>query len=199
MATLDAAAGHWPRLLMELGVQLPPDTPEQWAPVLGFEGLYEVSTTGRVKSLERVVMRSDGISYSIMERILKSYKRSSGYLHVVLRKDNTPFTRTVHRLVLEAFVGIRPACMECCHQNGVPDDNRLSNLRWDTALGNGFDRKEHGTANQGLTNPNAFLTREQIKSIRAAQGTNRAVAALFGVSPETVRRIRKGIRWAEVA
>ena len=191
---IDAADGSWPRLLMELGGL----TPEQWAPAFGFEGLYEVSTEGRVKSLERTVFRSDGRCLTVKECILKPHCRKSGYLHVVLRKDNTAHTRTVHRLVLEAFVGLRPHGMECCHCNGVPNDNRLANLRWDTPLENGRDRKAHGTANQGFSNPKSLLTPAEIVAIRHAEGSNGKVAAAFGINAETVRRIRKGIRWSFV-
>jgi hypothetical protein len=194
MGALDAAAGRWPALLMELGGL----SAEQWAPIPGFDGFYEVSTQGRVKSLERTVFRSDGQCMTVKQCIIKPHRRKSGYVHVVLRKDNTAYTRTVHRLVLEAFVGLRPHGMECCHCNGIPDDNRLANLRWDTPLGNGFDRKAHGTANQGFSNPRARLTPAEIVAIRRAEGSNSKVAAAFGVSAETVRRIRKGIRWSFV-
>lgn len=171
---------------------------ESWMPVLGFEGFYEVSDLGRVRSLARRVPRLDGRFYTVKNRVLKPARRASGYLHVVIRKDNEPYTRIVHRLVLEAFVGPRPHGMECCHCNGTPHDNRLQNLRWDTPLGNGWDRKSHGTSNQGFSNPKSFLTPKQIELIRCAGGTDRQVGERFGVAAETARRIRKRLRWAHV-
>lgn len=172
---------------------------EDWAPAFGFEGIYEVSTLGRVQSISRVVWRIDGRHQLIKGRVLRPATRKvGGYQHVVLRKDGRYYSRTVHRLALEAFVGLRPANLECCHCNGNPRDNRLLNLRWDTPKANGSDRKTHGTANQGFKNPRSFLSPETIIAIREAPGTNRAVASAFGVSPETVRRIQKGLRWAEV-
>lgn len=172
---------------------------EKWASAAGFAGLYEVSTLGRVKSIPRVAWRSDGRPQLVKGGILRpATRKCGGYQHVVLRKDGTHHTRTVHRLVLEAFVGLRPHDLECCHSNGNPQDNRLENLRWDTPKSNGLDRKIHGTANQGFGNPRSFLTPETIIAIRATAGTNRAVANVFGVSPETVRRIQNGLRWADV-
>lgn len=172
---------------------------EKWAPAAGFEGLYEVSTLGRVRSIPRVVWRSDGRTHSVKGGVLRPATRKRvGYQHVALRKDGAYYTRTVHRLVLEAFVGPRPPGLECCHSNGNARDNRLENLRWDTPKSNGWDRKIHGTSNQGFSNPRSFLTPETIIAIRSTAGTNKAVADAFGVNPETVRRIRKGLRWADV-
>jgi hypothetical protein len=186
-STLDQASGRWPEA-----------NDECWAPVLGFEGLYDVSSDGRVKSLERTTLRIDGRTVSIHERILKPAQRAAGYLHVCLRKDGSYHTRTVHKLVLEAFVGKRPSGMECCHCNGDPSDNRLINLRWDTPKSNGYDRRLHGTNNHGFTNPRSCLSSDQIVQIRNQQGSNAEVAARFGVCAETVRRIKKSIRWASV-
>ena len=173
---------------------------ELWAPTLGFHGLYDVSTLGRVRSLPRLVTRIDGTCYMLKGRILRPASRQKGgYLHLVLRKDGKYHTRTVHRLVMEAFVGVRPARMQCCHANGNPSDNRLSNLRWDTADANAFDRDRiHCTGNQGFRNPRAYLTPDQIIAIRCANGTHTEVAQRFGVSAETARRIRNRIRWADV-
>ena len=183
----DTETGGQPQLCAEI-----------WKPAIGFEGFYEVSDLGRVRSLARKVPRIDGRFYGVASRVLKPARRAAGYLHVVIRKDNVPYTRTVHRLVMEAFIGPRPQGMECCHCNGIPYDNRLQNLRWDTPLGNGWDRKSHGTSNQGFSNPRSFLTPEQIELIRCATGTDRQVGELFGVAPETARRIRKRLRWAHI-
>lgn len=178
---------------------LPPDYPEVWVPAYGFDGLYEVSTLGRVRSLPRQTLRrGDGRFYTIRERIMRPASLPAGYLHLVLRKDYQYFTVRVHVLVLEAFVCPRPKGLHACHGNGIPDDNRLSNLRWDTPKANIGDCKIHGTGNQGFRNPRSFLTPEQIVAIRSAEGTTKEVAKAFGVSDETARRIRKGLRWAEV-
>ena len=112
-----------------------------WLPVVGHEGRYEVSDAGQVRSLDRVIVQRNGIDRPVRGKILKSGPMPSGHQHVVLEgKDD----RTVHRLVLEAFVGPCPPGMEACHNNDIPSDNRLENLRWDTKSRNAFDAVGNG-------------------------------------------------------
>jgi hypothetical protein len=92
---------------------------EIWKPVMGHEGLYEVSSLGRVKSLFYKKTQNDGI----MRLCLDKY----GYLYVQLRKRKYK----VHRLVAEAFLGGIP--LDTVHHiNGIKDDNRVKNLEWAT-------------------------------------------------------------------
>lgn len=121
------------------------DVTEAWTPALGFEGFYEVSDQGRVRSLERTVTYKDGRRRHHPEQLLKPTAHPSGYLMVDLRIGGKRWPRRVHRLVLEAFVGPRPDGFEGCHGNGVQTDNRLVNLRWDTAEANRDDARRHGT------------------------------------------------------
>jgi hypothetical protein len=100
---------------------------ETWRPVVGFPG-YQVSDHGRVWT-ER------------FDRPLKPAKTHNGYLRVTLHGLH----RRVHHLVLEAFAGPRPEGAECCHGNGVRDDNRAANLRWGTSSDNAYDRVNAGT------------------------------------------------------
>jgi hypothetical protein len=115
---------------------------EEWRPVPGYGAAYVVSNWGRVRSLDRVT--PDG-------RLIRGYLRKPGrpkpgsYLHLDLWKENVAYTVYVHRLVLEAFVGPCPPGMEACHNNGIRDDNRLENLRWDTRVNNHADKHKHGT------------------------------------------------------
>lgn len=104
---------------------------EEWRPVIGYEGLYEVSNKGRVRSLDR--MRYDGKrSYAVRERVLKQKLNAYGYPVVSLNKSGKSKTATVHRLIANAFLE-NPEGKRCIdHINGVRDDNRLENLRWAT-------------------------------------------------------------------
>ena len=104
--------------------------PERWLPVVEYEGRYWVSDRGRVRG-------SRGV--------LKPSARRSRYLSVGLWKNGVCEVRTVHRMVLEAFVGPRPEGMEGCHGPGGLHDNKVTNLRWDTHAENVMDSVRAGT------------------------------------------------------
>lgn len=112
---------------------------EKWKDVPGFEGRYQVSDQGRVRSMDRVqlfpayVLQS-GLARSASRRTFKGKLLSpggskSGHVSVVIGKGNT---RTVHTLVMEAFHGPAPDGYEVLHMNHTPGDNRLSNLKYGT-------------------------------------------------------------------
>ena len=115
---------------------------EVWRPVLGFEGLYEVSSYGRVRSLSRLRSAPDGRKRRVIGKILKSGKQRE-YLKVGLADCKRVKHRTIHQLVLEAFDGPRPEGMEARHLNGMSFDNRLVNLKWGTSVENGKDKRLH--------------------------------------------------------
>lgn len=104
---------------------------EEWRPVSGYEGLYEVSNRGRVRSLGRE--RHDKVrSYAVREKMLKQPLNAYGYHVVSLHKDGASKTVTVHRLVATAFLENTDGKRCIDHINGVRSDNRLENLRWAT-------------------------------------------------------------------
>lgn len=105
---------------------------ELWKPVLNFEGRYEVSNLGRVRSLDHIVrIVRHGVEGTrlVKGRLLKPGSYKSGHVSVAIGKNNS---RLVHQLVLESFVGARPENMECLHLNHNPKDNRLANLKYGT-------------------------------------------------------------------
>jgi hypothetical protein len=105
---------------------------EQWKDVPGYEGRYQVSDLGRVRSLDhRVRLVCHGVETTRLSpgRLLKPGRSRSGHVSVAIGKGNS---RLVHQLVLEAFVGPRPKGAESLHLNHDPKDNRLSNLRYGT-------------------------------------------------------------------
>lgn len=114
--------------------------PETWKPVLGYEGLYEVSDHGRVRG----ITRRDAQGRVWPARILSPGDRSR-YAVVGLWRDGKQQMAKVHRLVLEAFVGPCPEGKEACHGPAGSGDNSLGNLRWDTRSENMLDQVRHGT------------------------------------------------------
>lgn len=117
-------------------------TAEEWRPVLGYVGHYEVSNLGRVRSLDRLDRRGHRLSGQMRKPVVNRYA------YVMLCVDDQRKLARVHTLVLEAFVSPRPDGLEACHGDGDPLNNRLSNLRWDTRSANEFDKIKHGNHNK---------------------------------------------------
>lgn len=117
---------------------------ERWLPINDFVGYYEVSDTGRVRSLPRMVGGYKG-DRSLQGRILRGGHDRNGRPQVQLWRDNTYHPRLVHTLVLAAFVGERPPGLHGCHNDGNNENNHVSNLRWDTPAENMHDKVRHGT------------------------------------------------------
>jgi hypothetical protein len=129
---------------------------------------------------------------------LRAAKASSGYRLVTIYADGKKSTRSVHSLVLTAFVGPRPDGMVGCHNNGVCHDNRIENLRWDTQAGNLRDRVAHGTSYRGEGNPRSKLTAPQVREILQLRETGTSagnIAERFGVTAQSVRSIFSGETW----
>jgi len=97
---------------------------ETWKEVKGFEGIYEVSNFGSIKSVSRISFNGKG-SRLVRERILKPQINSSGYLHVTLSKGGKKTTKTIHQLVSIAFLNHNPCKQELVINH--KDFNRLNN------------------------------------------------------------------------
>ena len=109
---------------------------EIWKPIRNYEGLYEVSTFGRIKSVERYV-KSNNNNYRLQkECIRKTALNNNGYVHVILCKDGNYTTYNVHRLVAETFIP-NPGCLpEVNHKDEDKENNNVKNLEWVTHLNN---------------------------------------------------------------
>ena len=170
--------------------------------MVGFEGLYSVSSLGRVRSEDRVVVGCTGVRRCLTGKVLRPTRgHPGGYAGVTLYKDAVKRSVWVHRLVLEAFVGPCPEGMEVCHTNGVSRDNRVENLRWDTRAANAADRIQHGTVCFGATHVLSKLTEPAVREMRVARtagATLQELADRYDVAVVTVRRACHGIRWGHI-
>ena len=122
-----------------------PYADEQWRAIPGTDGFYEASTHGRVRSVDRVVTKSDNRDYRLKGRVLKPHTMTSGHLRVNIKIRGVAFEPLVHRLVMLAFVGPCPEGMEVCHGDGDPSNNYPSNLRYGTRSDNMYDASKHGS------------------------------------------------------
>ena len=105
---------------------------EVWKDVKNYEGYYIVSSMGKVKSLDRIVLGKNGASCFRCGKLKSSVTNGGGYLQVLLSKNNKLKSCRIHRLVAEAFIP-NPDNLPCIdHINTIRTDNRVSNLRWVT-------------------------------------------------------------------
>ena len=171
---------------------------ETWKPVVGFEGLYEISDFGRIKSLDRMIQRR-GHTKLLRGRLLTSSVNGAGHLQINLSNENKKSFK-VHRLVLEAFTGPCPQGLECCHNDGNHVNNHIENLRWDTRSSNIMDRVDHGVSNRGERQGSSKLTEDQVHQIRTlckhSDIPQREIGGMYGVNQQTVSKIHTRIRWA---
>lgn len=170
---------------------------EEWRPVVGYEGLYEVSDLGNVRSLTRTVtryLRSGPREITFAGRTRKP--NTTGFYNTIsLGKDGKGRTFTIHRLVAEAFLGPRPHDRETTHLDGNARNNALTNLAYRTAKQNANDKREHGTLIAGATHYAAKLTESDAQAIRASTEQIEALAARYGITQNAVKRIRYNQTW----
>lgn len=164
---------------------------EEWRPVVGFEGRYEVSSFGQVRGIGA---RCRGIK--------QTRASSDGYyrqvtLYIARKKLKTV---EVHTLVAEAFLGPRPSGHLVCHENGDGWQNHLTNLRYGTPKSNSEDMVRHGRNLPGSKNHNAKLDEKAVCEIKRRAGVKyRILAAEYGVSCTTIQGIMSGEKWKHVA
>lgn len=154
--------------------------PEEWRPIIGYEGHYEVSNAGAVRSKTG--------------RFLKPLAVGRGYQSVALSKNAHVTHFLIQHLVLEAFIGAAEQGQEARHANGCASDNRISNLSWGTRFENMADAARHGTAGVWMKS-RAMLTVEQvadIRRLRAAGEKCKDIAVGVGSNLKQVSAIARG-------
>ena len=117
---------------------------EKWLPVVGYEGVYDVSDQGRVRSLSRVTIRANGAPQTIRGKLIEGHD-FRGYRQINVSKGGIKKLKFIHQLVVEAFVGPGGPGEEVCHSDGQRANNHAANLRWGTRSDNVQDMLRHGT------------------------------------------------------
>lgn len=171
---------------------------EIWKPIPGYDG-YEVSDLGRVRSWRYGGGR--GCYRRQVPLLMKPRSTWTNELSISLRKDGKDESCYVHRLVMLAFVGQRPAGMQICHWDGDPTNNRPDNLRYDTVKANAADTARHGRRSIGehrwnhrLSESDVLCMREQ----RAAGSRLIDLSAQYHISVASVGRTVTGVTWRHV-
>lgn len=169
---------------------------EIWKPVVGHTG-YEVSNLGRVRSLDRIIeyrnRRGVLCFYKKQGRILRPGIASNGYPTVALYG----VTRTMHSLVIEAFIGPRLSGMEVRHLDGKRTNCILDNLAYGTPADNRADSKRHGTMARGSQYSSAKLNEAKARVIRSLKGkvSQSTLAKRYSVSPAAIQAVHDGRTW----
>lgn len=174
---------------------------EVWKAIVGYEGYYEVSDYGRVRSLDRYVGHNCG-GLRLYKGHLCEIRAKTIYPAVSLSRDGKVKRFHIHELVLTAFRGTKPAKAEACHKDGDGWNNRVDNLRWDTKSGNAQDRSRHRRANLSEGHGNSRLLNEDVARIREAYlfGARRSdLAKAHGITRHNVGRIVRRETWEHLS
>ena len=171
---------------------------EIWKDIEGYEGLYQVSNLGRVRSLDRIAERErDGYSYNIpiKGRILKPRPLKKGYLHVSLSHGNRQFcNKQVHRLVAETFIPNPHNLPQVNHIDENKVNNRVDNLEWCDNKQN----SDHGTRNKRISKANSMAVIQmdlQGNDLRRFESIHDAAIAIGGLHQvSAISFVCRGVR-----
>lgn len=172
---------------------------EIWKAIPGYECFYEVSNIGRVRSLDRMTPAKNGaLNVFTAGKLISQCNGTLGRKQVRLARHGKVKNFRVHQLVMLAFIGPCPDGMECCHNDGNPQNNNLSNIRYDTRLSNAKDRIIHKTVLCGSKNKKAKLTEETALEILEKFKNGKKGSALaieYGVTHTLISLLCKRKIW----
>jgi len=169
---------------------------EIWTNIKDYEGLYQISSYGRVKSLRR--KRSDNIWTKT--RILKNRTDKYGYSHVTLVKNKIYKTCLVHRLVAKAFIPNLNNKPQVNHEDGIKNHNYDYNLKWCTISENNqhaYDMHLKESL-KGEENGTSKLKDGDVLQIRKSSLTQKELARIFGVTQTHISRIKRNVSWRHI-
>ena len=157
---------------------------EIWKDIPGYEGKYQASSLGRIRSLDRQIGTPGTVGCKFMKgRVLRPGPTKDGHLYVVL--GHGAAGKPVHQLIALTFIGPRPEGMDVCHNDGDPTNNRADNLRYDTRTNNILDVYRAGKRWRKLSLEDIRAILQEPITI-----TGVSLAKKYKVSTTTISRIR---------
>jgi hypothetical protein len=164
---------------------------ERWLPILGWDGFYEVSDLGNVRSVDRMICHANGSLHRHAGRVLRPTANNKGYLSIGLQDAQAGRKSfcTVHRLVAAAFLENPEGLPEVNHKDGCKLNCAANNLEWVSSSANSLHAAQHGLSHKRT------LTDEQVSEIlsrHSAGEAKKALARAYGVDPKTIRSIVSG-------
>ena len=166
-------------------------TSGMWSEIAGWPG-YEIGRNGQLRSW---LKSPNEKTPPDRPRLLKGGVDKDGYRRAVLCNGKTRKSLKIHHLVLDTFMGKRPAGTEARHKNGDKTDNRLSNLEWSNHHENILDKIKHGTIARGERHGTSVLKKEQVKKIFLSRNSRSSLAKRYGVHKSSIDAIKTGRYW----
>lgn len=176
---------------------------EKWEPVKNYNKYYEVSDSGKVRSITRSVpVNSIQGSKIVQGRVLKAGLSSNGYVSVTLSKFGKFKYPSVHRLVAEAFIPNPKNLPQVNHKDGDKTNNNAWNLEWVDEIGNMKHASDLGLVdNRGVKSPNNKYSEEiiiEVKKLLTEGLSTVKISKLTGVNRTTVYRVKTGQQWSHI-
>ncbi len=170
---------------------------EIWKDIPEYQGKYQVSNCGRIKSLTRKVPCVNGVR-TVKERILKqAVSKRVGYPFITLASNCIHKSHLMHRLISEAFIPNPENKPQVNHKNGIKTDNRICNLEWVTYHENRQHAFDTGLQKpvQGECHGHSIVTEKIVKEIRESKERPYILCKHYNISETTIRDIRKRRSW----
>jgi NUMOD4 motif/HNH endonuclease len=168
---------------------------ENWKKIIGFEKLYEVSDYGRIKSLGRITIKSNGVKQVLKPLILKPGEGKLGHQNVNLHKDGIALRVNVARLVAQYFIPNPKNFPIVEHIDDNPRNNYYGNLMWSTYSSN---NAKSGKKYLGEKNSQSKITNEIALAIKNSKLSYSKLCKIYNVSEGCISGIKQGKTWKHI-